>query len=313
MAVDYYTYTAEDAIGTEERQLYELIMDYRASLGLPAIPLSPSLSTVAARHAVDTVENVGAYAGHAWSDAPYDSSDPDTYPNMWEAPQRLGTPYQGNGYEITTGYTEVDRFTMTAEEALANWQSSPPHDAVITNSGPWDQPWQAIGIGMVEGIAHVWFGHETDPALSQAEPKPSPSPINALSDDDARLVAYLYEAALDRDGNIDLPGLNFWIDQREAGMSEDALAFQFLDSPEFRQQIGNIEEMSDQDLVRALYRNVLDREGEQEGIDFWVDVMDNGFAEQSLVLAFANSPENRSASPEIETLYDSGNGEWAFA
>ena len=167
MNIDYYSYAVEDPISADELELYNDMMAYRASLGLPAIPLSASLTTVAARHAVDTVENVGRYVGHSWSDAPYAASDPATYASMWEAPQRLGTAYLGAGYEISAGYIvpSGDQATMTADAALAGWQSSPGHDAVITNTGVWaGLEWQAIGVAIYAGVSHVWFGAEVDPA-----------------------------------------------------------------------------------------------------------------------------------------------------
>jgi uncharacterized protein YkwD len=164
MATNYYTDTSQDAISAREKELYDLIMAYRASLGLPAIPLSESLSITAARHALDTIENVGAYAGHDWSDAPYnDGANPTA---MWDAPERVGTPYTENGYEITASYFEgsIKTYDMTAQQALDLWKSSAPHNAVITNTGIWaNLDWKAIGIGVYKGIAHVWFGEVTDP------------------------------------------------------------------------------------------------------------------------------------------------------
>ena len=163
MPTDYYNNASEDSLDGDEKQLYDLIMEYRAGLGLESIPLSAGLNATAGRHALDSVYNTG-YVGHSWSDKPYDGGDSSTYPNMWEAPQRLDTSYEGYGYEISTGFLgDPTRFDMTPERALGNWQKSPPHNAVITNQSFWDEPWGAIGIGLHEGIAHVWFGHEPDP------------------------------------------------------------------------------------------------------------------------------------------------------
>ncbi len=165
MATNYYSNTSEDTIDGDELTLYNLIMDYRGTLGLSTIPLSAGLTATAGRHVLDTVYNTGAYEGHSWSDAAYSGSDSSTYLNMWNAPTRIGTSYTGNGYEISTGYVGsfVTNTIMTAANALANWQSSPGHNDVITNQSPWLQDWLAIGIGMHKGVAHVWFGHETDP------------------------------------------------------------------------------------------------------------------------------------------------------
>ncbi|WP_108658534.1 CAP domain-containing protein [Acuticoccus kandeliae] len=167
--VDIYSPSPDDHLSLDELELYKLMMDYRASLGLPDIPLSKSLTLVAGRHVLDTVENSKGYVGHNWSDAPYDSADSSTYPNMWDAPQRLGTPYTGSGFEISTGYlgNAINLYDVTPQSALTNWQNSAPHNDVITNGGPWTTPWMAIGVGMKDGVAHVWFGWDTDPGVPQ--------------------------------------------------------------------------------------------------------------------------------------------------
>lgn len=134
-----------------------------------------------------------------------------------------------------------------------------------------------------------------------------------LSAGEAREVAYLYEAGLDRDGNIDLPGLNFWIDQREAGLTEQQLARAFLDSGEFEQAFGAPETLSDVELVEQLYLNVLDRPGEQAGVDFWVSVVGRAdVSREDLLIAFAESPENLAGSAFVETLTETTPGEWEF-
>jgi len=166
MGIDYYTDTSEDALDAEEYELYNLIMDYRESLGLPDIPLSQGLTVVAGRHVLDTIYNEGEYSGHSWSDAPFEPSDSDTFSAMWGAPDRIATGYPDYGFEISAGWTvnnDITTSTITPERALQLWQDSPPHDDVITSSGPWTDPWNAIGIGLHQGSAHVWFGFEADP------------------------------------------------------------------------------------------------------------------------------------------------------
>ncbi len=174
MAVDITRPTAHDALSLEELALYHLMMDYRATLGLGAIPLSKGLTATAGRHVLDTRENIwaanlvlpeGANL-HSWSDAPYygDHRAPQV---MWDAPERLGTGYTGNGYEISAaGYGSI-------ATALQGWQGSAGHNAVIAQTGVWAAPqFLAIGIGVETSpgagpyggrIYHVWFGHQADP------------------------------------------------------------------------------------------------------------------------------------------------------
>lgn len=172
LAVDIYAANDNDGLSAEERRLYQLIMQHRAELGLPSIPLSSSLTLVAGRHAEDTAKNILPSGGpkpgtnlHSWSDVPY-YPDHSNARYMWQSPQRLGTPYCGSGYEISgVGYP-------TTERALAGWLSSNGHRSVIENQGIWkEKDWQAIGIGIAypntgdyQTVYHVWFGAEPDPA-----------------------------------------------------------------------------------------------------------------------------------------------------
>ncbi|NEP57844.1 MAG: CAP domain-containing protein [Symploca sp. SIO2G7] len=153
---------AGDGLESEEAKLHQLVNQYRAQNGLPPIPISPSLTLVANRHVRDLDENIGQLT-HGWSNCFYSSSDSSTWPCMWEAPQRFGTPYPGNGYENAHGGT--GRYRASAESALRSWQGSNAHNNVILNRGIWqDRDWNALGIGIYRGYAVLWFGQEPDPA-----------------------------------------------------------------------------------------------------------------------------------------------------
>ena len=148
---------------------------------------------------------------------------------------------------------------------------------------------------------------------------PNPNVGIGLTEAEARTVAYIYEAGLDLDGNIDLPGLNYWIDQREAGLSERALSLEFLRSDEFETSFGDPLDPSDPGylddfaFVTALYENVLDRAADDGGRDYWLGVLDRPAVDRAdLLLAFAESPENVNGSPQVETLTEVTPGEWAF-
>jgi len=155
---------AGDRLEPEEQRLYDAVNRYRAEHGLPPIPLSPSLTVVANRRVLDLHKNIG-HLTHSWSNCPYDAANPATYPCMWKAPQRLGTAYPGNGYEVAHGRS--GRYRATANLALQAWQRSPAHNAVILNQGIWQvKEWRALGIGISNGFALLWFGEERDPAQS---------------------------------------------------------------------------------------------------------------------------------------------------
>ena len=154
-------------ISLEEQKLYNDIMEYRRIMGLSSIPLSGSLTFVAQTHVKDLqtskLENKSCNL-HSWSSNGTWTSccytdDHAKASCMWNKPSEL-TSYKGNGYEIAHG---VYGASVTAESALNGWKGSPGHNAVIINEGIWaDNNWNAIGIGISNGYAVVWFGVDID-------------------------------------------------------------------------------------------------------------------------------------------------------
>ncbi len=149
----------------DDFELVQVINDYRVSRGLPAIPVSDAMMTVAVAHAQDLAAAYDTFAAgcnlHSWSDdGPWTgccyTSDHAQAECMWNKPREL-TDYPGNGYEISAaGYD-------SAQAALAGWQSSSGHHNVIINADIWeDITWQAIGGADVGGYQVVWFGAEAD-------------------------------------------------------------------------------------------------------------------------------------------------------
>ncbi|MGF1446725.1 MAG: DUF4214 domain-containing protein [Pikeienuella sp.] len=131
-----------------------------------------------------------------------------------------------------------------------------------------------------------------------------PGAGETVSTEDAQTIALLFEAALDRDGDIDVAGLNFWINQRQI-LSIEEISQAFLESPEFEMVVGSpVDDLSDMELVEALYENILDRPGETAGVEFWTDVVSNNedFSRADLLTAFAIAPENIINSPEAVSV-----------
>ena len=163
--------TKGQILSPEEQKLYDLIMQYRKEMGLPPIPISPSLTFVAQTHAKDLAENrpdQGSCNAHSWSDKGnwtpmcY-TADHKQKEKMWSKPSEL-TNYKGKGYEIVTMvYGRPTPVYMNAVMAIKSWKGSSSHNAVIINSGMWkSSKWQAIGIGIYKGYACVWFGEESE-------------------------------------------------------------------------------------------------------------------------------------------------------
>jgi len=166
VASDLPANPCETVPSTGEQRLYRLLMDYRNSKGLPAIPLSPNLSFVAKTHVRDLQAHppAGKCNFHSWSDdglwTPCCYTDDHARARcMWDKPREL-TKYPGNGYEISSWSSGQN----TPEAAFTGWKGSPLHNAVIVNSGAWARiKWKAVGVGIYGSYAVVWFGEEADP------------------------------------------------------------------------------------------------------------------------------------------------------
>ena len=154
----------------DEEQLADLINMYRAENGLPAVPLSKSLTIVAQTHSHDLVNNQPDQQQgcnlHSWSQSMCWTSccytpDHAQAQCMWDKPGEL-TIYPGNGYEISAA---AGAGNITPQQALNTWKGSQGHNDVILNNGIWaSHPWNAMGVGIVADHANVWFGEEVDPA-----------------------------------------------------------------------------------------------------------------------------------------------------
>jgi len=148
---------AGDGLDPNEQKLVDLIDEYRMRNNLPPIKASKALTKVANRHVHDLAMNIRDLT-HAWSNCPYDADNQGTHPCMWNAPQRFGTTYPGNGYENAYGGGG------DPEGILAAWKSSARHNAVILELDTWQgYNWQALGVSIGGGYAVMWVGKETDP------------------------------------------------------------------------------------------------------------------------------------------------------
>ena len=98
----------------------------------------------------------------------------------------------------------------------------------------------------------------------------------------------IYKAAFDR--TPDSGGLGFWINAMDDGASLTSVAAGFINSPEFQQLYGA--NVTDRDFVTKVYTNVLDRNPDQSGYDFWLGAMGRGATRADILTSFSESDEN---------------------
>lgn len=107
----------------------------------------------------------------------------------------------------------------------------------------------------------------------------------------------LYQAAFDR--TPDVAGLGYWVKQMDQGMNLQEAAARFIDSNEFQALYGVAP--SNDDFLYRLYTNILDREPDAAGYDWWLEQLNtNPEKTWDRVLAdFSESRENLDNMLEI--------------
>ncbi|WP_413389517.1 DUF4214 domain-containing protein [Prochlorococcus marinus] len=120
--------------------------------------------------------------------------------------------------------------------------------------------------------------------------------VTGLETDDAKMFR-LYNAAFKRLPDPD--GLKYWIEKYTSGENDErTVAQSFLVSDEFKERYGA--NVTNAKYVETLYTNVLGRDYDQEGYNYWLGNLNNGIETRyELLLGFAESAENKTLFTEI--------------
>jgi hypothetical protein len=110
-----------------------------------------------------------------------------------------------------------------------------------------------------------------------------------VMDSDAAKVYRLYEATFGR--NPDEAGLVHWTKVAMSGESLQALADGFVASTEFAVRYG--QNVSNQQFVAQLYKNVLGRDGDLAEIDHWAKAIVHGLSREDALVGFSESAEHK--------------------
>ncbi|WP_269625216.1 DUF4214 domain-containing protein [Prochlorococcus marinus] len=120
-------------------------------------------------------------------------------------------------------------------------------------------------------------------------------------DDATGQMFRVYNAAFAR--FPDAGGLEYWIEKNASGENSNRqVADSFLASDEFKSTYG--ENVDTGTYVNTLYKNILGREADQAGYDYWVEQLDSGLENRGeLLLGFAESVENQALFSEVTGLF----------
>ena len=110
-------------------------------------------------------------------------------------------------------------------------------------------------------------------------------------DGNAGNIYRLYRAAFDR--KPDDAGLGYWISIADKNVSSTFIATSLMQSQEFQAKYGA--SLTDEQFLTQVYANVLDRDYDQAGFDYWIGVMDQGVARGDVLNLIAQDKENYAA------------------
>ncbi len=120
--------------------------------------------------------------------------------------------------------------------------------------------------------------------------------VTGLNTDSGKMFR-LYNAAFARFPDSD--GLKYWIGKYTSGENDErVVASSFIASSEFKERYG--ENVSNPKYVETLYTNVLGRDYDQSGYNYWLGNLNNGLETRyELLLGFAESVENKALFSEM--------------
>lgn len=110
-------------------------------------------------------------------------------------------------------------------------------------------------------------------------------------DGTAGQVYRLYQAALNR--TPDMAGLGYWIEGMDNGMTLTLAGSGFINSAEFQSLYGS--NPSNAQFVNLLYENVLHRDPDTAGFDYWDGELSRGLSREQVLIGFSESTENKLA------------------
>ena len=185
----------------------------------------------------------------------------------------------GGGHDIIEGGAGFDRVDL-AGRSLADYDMAIANGRlVLTQKGA--AGGEVLQLGGIEALGLAGGG-----VIGVAE-----SPVGTLF--------RLYEGLFDR--APDLAGMNFWLAHLNDGFGLSAIAGAFANSREFQDRYGTL---SNTDFVQAMYRDVLERTGEDSGVGHYVERLADGRLHRGdVLLNFVSSPEDVARTGVLDTSF----------
>ena len=105
----------------------------------------------------------------------------------------------------------------------------------------------------------------------------------------------LYHSTFNREA--DKSGIGWWANQLDkTDLTLEDVALKFMGSVEF---VGLYPDgLTQEEFVTLLYNNVLGRDPDDEGLEYWIEALENGIPREKVLLDFSESEENQLATEE---------------
>ena len=200
-----------------------------------------------------------------------------------------GTPLQASNIELVPSTAPPktsannDRITLRPGNELIDGQGGT--DTVVFQTSSTNLTLQFTVTGDIFAIDRTGAGGNDTLRNIEILEFPDGHPALALSDFGGGTsltstqfteLAEMYVAYFNR--AADAFGLLFWADKYAEGLSLEEIAEFFFDQPETRALYPNSNDVAA--FTTAVYQNVLGRDPDQAGFDFWTDLLSSGAASQ---------------------------------
>jgi hypothetical protein len=211
-----------------------------------------------------------------------------------------GTPFDG----AVAGFADTAAGVLSTDlSATIDWGDGHKTDGVVTHeTGPiftvhgvntYDKAGTFTITVSLHDTANNLDGTATSTAfVTAADHTPPPPDLNLVATLFTHSVEFfqnvlknLYQQDLGR--TPDQPGLNFWLQAMQNGMTDEHIEASFLGSPEYIANHGG----TGSAWVQGMYHDLLGRSPDQAGLKFWDNALANGAQPQAVALGFAASPE----------------------
>ncbi|MBR1796909.1 MAG: DUF4214 domain-containing protein [Clostridiales bacterium] len=207
----------------------------------------------------------------------YEGAIPDDVYICLEDSRSQAYPYLDTGSEVECGIAIAN-----LRYALSVAQASLLNNPGLANGAP------VPVVGTFEGVSAGLFPVSYDSAVKVAATYSTSRnlPISMVR---TRIVGEfvdrLYVSILGRASET--AGRDYWVDKIESGeLTTDDVVLTILNSQEF-----NSRDMNNTQYVTALYQAFFDRQPDAQGLNNWVNALNNGASRQDIARAFASTPE----------------------